>query len=91
VSIEVIMPKVGMYEDDVTLAEWLIEDGAMVHPGDPVFTMETEKVETEIEAEDAGILVQGAAVGFSAPVGTRIGWLATSVEEAQALKEITAT
>ena len=73
VIVEVIMPKVGIYEDDVELVEWLVADGSTVEVGDPLFVMETEKVSTEIEAEDEGILVRTAAAGYKAPVGSRIG------------------
>lgn len=79
--VEVIMPKQGMYESDVTLVKWLVEDGSTVDVEDPLFVMETEKVESEIEAEDAGILVQAASEGYEAPVGTVIGYIVTTPEE----------
>jgi pyruvate/2-oxoglutarate dehydrogenase complex dihydrolipoamide acyltransferase (E2) component len=43
--------------------------------------METEKTTTEIEAEDAGILVRVAEPGFRAPIGTRIGYLVSTEAE----------
>ncbi len=79
--VEVIMPKVGMYEADVALVAWLVPEGAQVQVGDPLFVMETDKVETEIEAEDDGFLVHEAQPDFTAPVGTRIGYLASSHDE----------
>jgi pyruvate dehydrogenase E2 component (dihydrolipoamide acetyltransferase) len=85
VIVDVIMPKLGIYEDDVELVEWLVDDGNAVEVGDPLFVMETEKVTTEIEAEDAGILVCTAAPGYRAPIGSRIGFLATTEAEAAEL------
>ena len=79
--VEVIMPKLGMYDDDVELVEWLAADGSTVEVGDPLFVMETEKVTTEIEAEDAGILVCVAQPRLRAPVGTRIGYLVSTEAE----------
>ena len=79
--VEVIMPKLGIYEGDVSLVDWLIADGDEVDVGDPLFVMETEKVETEIEAEDAGFLIRTADAGLTAPIGTRIGWLASTRSE----------
>lgn len=70
---EVIMPKTGMYEGSVTLIEWLVEDGGEVVAGDPLFVMESDKVEMEIEAEFSGRVHQEAEPGLEAPVGTRIG------------------
>jgi len=84
--VEVIMPKLGMYEDDVTLIDWIARTGDTVDIGDPLFVMETEKVETEIEAEDPGILVQAAPAGHSGPIGSVIGYLATTAEEYDELR-----
>jgi pyruvate/2-oxoglutarate dehydrogenase complex dihydrolipoamide acyltransferase (E2) component len=84
--VEVIMPKIGMYEDDVTLIEWLVDDGSRVDVGEPLFVMETEKVATEIECEDEGIIVVEAAAGFSAPVGSRIGYIVSTDDEHRELR-----
>jgi pyruvate dehydrogenase E2 component (dihydrolipoamide acetyltransferase) len=86
VIVEVIMPKLGMYDGEVSLIDWLVADGADVDIGDPLFLMETDKVETEIEAEDPGILFCEATAGLTAPVGTRIGWLASTREEYDELR-----
>ena len=70
---EVILPKTGMYEGDVTLAEWLVEEGGEAVEGEPLFVMESDKVEMEIEAEFSGRIHQEAEPGLEAPIGTRIG------------------
>lgn len=70
---EVILPKTGMYEGDVTLLEWLVADGSRVEVGQPIFLIETEKVEQEIEADSEGWLRQEADPGLQGPIGTRIG------------------
>lgn len=70
---EVILPKTGMYEGDVTLVEWLVTDGGEVIVGEPLFVMESDKVEMEIEADFSGRVQQEAEPGFVAPIGTRIG------------------
>jgi pyruvate dehydrogenase E2 component (dihydrolipoamide acetyltransferase) len=79
--VDVIMPKLGMYESDVTLVDWLVADGAPVEVGDPLFVMETDKVETEIECEDPGIVVVEAPAGYIAPIGSRIGYIVSTAEE----------
>jgi pyruvate/2-oxoglutarate dehydrogenase complex dihydrolipoamide acyltransferase (E2) component len=86
VIIDVIMPKLGMYEDDVTLIDWLVADGAVVDAGDPLFVMETEKTETEIECEDPGILVVEATAGHTAPIGSRIGYIVSTADEYSTLR-----
>lgn len=84
--LEVIMPKQGMYEGEVTLIKWLTAEGADVLVGDILFTMENEKVEIDIEAEDSGILLQSQNDGFVAPIGTVIGYLVTTREEYNQIK-----
>ena len=77
----VILPKTGMYEDDVVLVEWLAEEGSHVRAGDPIFVIESEKVEMEIEADVDGWLHQEAAPGLEAPIGTRIGVISETEDE----------
>jgi pyruvate/2-oxoglutarate dehydrogenase complex dihydrolipoamide acyltransferase (E2) component len=56
-----------------TLAEWLVEDGAAVNEGDPLYVLETEKAAQEIEAPASGKLSRKVAAGEIYPVGTEIG------------------
>ena len=55
---DVILPKTGIYEDDVVLIEWIVAEGSWVAVGDPIFVIESEKVEMEIESNDEGIKKQ---------------------------------
>lgn len=84
---DVILPKLGMYEGDATLVEWLVDDGAEVAAGDPLFLVETEKIESEIEADDPGRVVHEQGAGFVGPIGTRIGYLASTPTEYDELRE----
>lgn len=56
-----------------TLAEWLVDDGAEVAEGDPIYLLETDKSAQEIEAPASGKLTQKVAAGETYPVGTEIG------------------
>ena len=80
-----VLPKTGIYEGDVTLIEWLVDEGGEVSIGDPLFLMESEKVEMEIESDTDGWLHREAEPGFEAPIGTRIGVIAETPEECAAL------
>ena len=82
---ELILPKTGIYEGDVALIEWLVEEGGEVFAGDPLFLMESEKVEMEIEADVDGWLHREAEPGLEGPIGTRIGVIAESPQEFAAL------
>jgi pyruvate dehydrogenase E2 component (dihydrolipoyllysine-residue acetyltransferase) len=79
--VDIVLPKLGMYEGDATLVEWLVADGAVVAAGDPLLVVETEKLESEIEADDPGIVVHVESAGFQAPIGTLVGYVVSSTDE----------
>ena len=55
-SIEVKIPPVGESISSGIVSVWHKKSGEQVNAGDPLFTLETDKVSTEIVAEQAGIL-----------------------------------
>ena len=75
---EVVLPKTGMYEDDVVLVEWIAKEGSWVGAGDPIFVIASEKVEMEIESHVGGWIHLEAEPGFEGPIGTRIGVISDS-------------
>jgi len=70
------MPKLGMEMTEGIVADWLVEDGAAVEAGQPVFLVETEKVEHEVEAPEAGHVRRLVAVGTTVAVGEPVAELA---------------
>lgn len=70
---EIILPKIGFSMTSGTLAEWLIKDGAPVSAGAPLFSLESDKSITEVEAPASGVLRVLKPVGEAYPVGTVIG------------------
>ncbi len=84
---EVFIPKTGIYMDDCHLIDWLVDEGGAVRAGEPLFLMETNKVEMEIEAGAAGIVHHGAPVGEDYPIGRVIGWIAEDDAEYRSLLE----
>ena len=70
---DVLLPKIGFSMSEGQVQEWLAVDGAQVTEGEPLFTLESDKTVTEVEAPASGtlrILVQTEDVR---PVGTVIG------------------
>jgi pyruvate dehydrogenase E2 component (dihydrolipoamide acetyltransferase) len=62
--------------EGAVIIEWLVEVGARVAKGDPVVIVETEKAEVEMEALDAGVLVEVVSVpGDEVLVGAPLGYL----------------
>jgi len=70
---EIILPKIGFSMTEGTLSEWLVKDGAQVAAGAPLFSLESDKSTTEVEAPASGVLRVLKAVGESYPVGTVLG------------------
>jgi pyruvate/2-oxoglutarate dehydrogenase complex dihydrolipoamide acyltransferase (E2) component len=74
-TIEIRIPKLGMEMTEAVLAQWLVDDGAEVAQDQPVYVLETDKVESEIGAPRAGVLRQIGEPGRTYPVGEVIGEL----------------
>lgn len=77
-SVPLQIPKVSMAAEEVEFVEWLVEDGASVAEGDPIYSVATDKVESEIESPASGTLRRGEAEAEeSYDVGTEIGRIDT--------------
>lgn len=72
-STRLTIPKLQMSTTEGTLTEWLVDDGALVEEGQPIYCLETDKSVQEIEAPESGRLAQKASAGETYPVGTEIG------------------
>jgi len=74
--IAIEMPTLGFEQETGRIAGWLKVVGDPVARGEAIAEIETEKVTVELEAIDAGTLVEIlAGVGVEVPVGQPIGWL----------------
>ncbi len=73
---DIILPKWGMTMQDGVIAEWLVAVGDTVTEGQGVAMIETEKVETEVEAPAAGTITELLfEAGDTAEVGAVIARL----------------
>lgn len=72
---EIVLPKLGFSVNEAMLEEWLVDDGASVSKGEPLFTIESEKSIQEIEAPADGTLKIIKDAGESYEIGTVIGEL----------------
>ena len=70
---EIRIPKIGMSATEMSIAEWMFADGDQVNVGDVLYTVETDKTTTEIEAQDSGILRVIGTEGEPYAVGTLVG------------------
>jgi pyruvate/2-oxoglutarate dehydrogenase complex dihydrolipoamide acyltransferase (E2) component len=67
------IPRLAMSMTEGTLAQWLVENGAEVKEGDPIYVLESEKSSEDVEAPASGRLMHKAEPGVLYPVGTEIG------------------
>ncbi|MEP7015070.1 MAG: 2-oxoglutarate dehydrogenase complex dihydrolipoyllysine-residue succinyltransferase [Verrucomicrobiota bacterium] len=68
-SIEVKIPPVGESITSGVVSVWHKKSGDFVNEGDPLFTLETEKVASEIVAEKSGILETKVPEGQEVKIG----------------------
>ena len=80
-AVEFSMPKLGLTMESGTILRWLVPDVTAVSAGDAVLLVETDKVETEIEASGSGVLHQTGEIGEEYLCGVRIGWFCEPGEE----------
>jgi len=55
-AVPVIMPKLEMSQETSTVIEWLKQEGEHVEKGEPLLTVETDKVTVDIESPATGTL-----------------------------------
>ena len=80
----VTVPKLGLTMEEGTIVEWFHADGAEVRKGEPLFSIETDKIVSEIEAEHDGFLQRVAVINATLPIGGVVGYLHPSAEAARA-------
>lgn len=73
-STEVLLPKIGFSMNEGVLTRWLVDDGAAVTQGQPLYELESEKSVQEVEAPATGTLkIVVSPNGEAVPVGTVLG------------------
>ena len=82
-SVQVKIPAVGESISSGVVSVWHKKSGEQVKKGDPLFTLETDKVSTEIVAEADGVLKTKAAEGQE----VKIGEVVAEIEESSAAAE----
>ncbi|TVV76729.1 biotin/lipoyl-containing protein [Sphingomonas solaris] len=70
---DILLPKIGFSMTEGVLSEWLVEDGATVSEGQPLFSIETDKSTNEVEAPASGKLSISGTPGETYEVGAVIG------------------
>src|SRR5205085_9166719 len=78
---DIVMPKMGYDMTEGKLLRWIKHEGDTINKGEAVAEIETDKVNIEVEAFDAGVLQRILVQeGETVPVGQPIGILAAPGE-----------
>jgi 2-oxoglutarate dehydrogenase E2 component (dihydrolipoamide succinyltransferase) len=73
-SVNVVVPEVGESIVDARVSKWLKKEGDAVSVGDPLVELETDKIDLEVAAPQAGVLSRIAhADGADVKVGEVLG------------------
>jgi pyruvate/2-oxoglutarate dehydrogenase complex dihydrolipoamide acyltransferase (E2) component len=81
VPCDIVMPQLGLTMTEGSIVAWLKKVGDWVENGEPLFTVETDKVEMEVESMGSGYLSPPLVdLGQIVPVGTVIARLTDDKE-----------
>ncbi len=77
----VVLPKMGATMTEGTITEWFVQDGDTVTANQPLFSFETEKIDTEVNSGTAGTLRIIEPVEATVPAGAVVAYLLAEGEE----------
>lgn len=83
----ILVPKLGMTQQDMIVVKWIKGDGDSVEEGEPVVSIETAKVSYDVEAQAAGMVFALKRVGDKVKIGEVLGVIAQTREEFKEYKE----
>ena len=72
---EIYLVKVGMTMTEGMVSEWFIADGAKVKKGEMLYSLETEKVNLDVDAEMDGYVKHTAEAGVMLAPGDVVGYI----------------
>jgi pyruvate dehydrogenase E2 component (dihydrolipoamide acetyltransferase) len=76
------MPMPGQMTEECTVLQWFKAEGENIAKGDPLFEIETDKSNMEIEAFDEGTLLRiDAPEGATVPVEAIVAWIGQPGDE----------
>ena len=64
---EVLMPKLGLTMTEGTIEEWKFKEGDTVKKGDILFSVATDKLTNDVEAEEERRSAEDPAAGRARP------------------------
>lgn len=86
-TIPITVPAAGDSITSATVAQWHVANGAQVSKGDRLITLDTDKVSTELEAEENGIVNIEVEEGTDVEIGAQLGTITVGAEAPVAKSE----
>lgn len=85
-SIEIVMPKIGLNMEEGMIVEWVKKEGDYVNRGDVLFVLETDKVTVDSESQHEGLLAKILVPeGEPVPVKTPVALMTSEGESIDAV------
>ena len=75
---DILIPNFGESITTATVAAWHKNAGDTVAKGDTLVTLETDKVSTDLEADESGVLAILVPEGAEAPIGAVLGHISSA-------------
>ena len=88
---EVVMPRLGANDEYVTIGQWLVNNGDIIHKGQAIASLETSKETENLIAESDGFLFIEIEAGEDVKVGNKIAVLTDSKDYKQETHQSPAT
>ncbi len=78
---ELLMPKLGLTMTEGTIEEWKKKEGDAVAKGDVIYSVATDKLTNDVEADTDGVLLKIVVpAGDTVPCKTVVGWVGAAGE-----------
>ena len=77
---DILIPAIGESITEVTLTQWLVEDGVYVNEGDLLCEIESDKATLEMPSEHSGVIKIMAEEGSELEIGVKIGEIDTDAK-----------
>ena len=79
---KILMPKLGQTTDEGYIEAWHVSEGDEVEMGQPLFIVETDKAQTDVESVADGVVRKIVVpAGETVPAGTVIAYVGEVDEE----------
>ena len=77
---DIVIPQIGESITEVTLTQWLVEDGSYVNEGDLLCEIESDKATLEMPSEISGVIKIMVEEGSELEIGVKIGEIDTEAK-----------